>query len=58
MAVQLSLRNRLRKERGKKEKTKVVTTRGIRIWSPSHVLPRATGLNVVEGTKHVAVLVV
>ena len=40
---------------GEKRK-KVITTRGIRIWSPTQ--PRRTGLNFAEGTYHVAVLVV
>ena len=45
-------------KRKRKKRNKVITTQGIRIWSPSQVLFRGTGLNFVERTKHVAVLVV
>ena len=41
-----------------KERKEVITTRGIRFWSPSRYESRKTGLNFVERTTRGAVLVV
>ena len=57
MAVLQSLINHLGKGKRKKEK-KLLQHRVFAVGHPAKYQPHATGLNFVERTKHVAVLVV
>ena len=58
ISVLQSLKKRLRKGRGKKEKKKLLQQGVVAFGHPANYQPGETGLNSPERTKHVAVLVV